>query len=318
MPSVLSLSPRLALRMLILALACLIAAAGFGAEEEDEEELPDFRPGLVARYVGADGVAHVRRDEAIQFDWRDRSPDARLPPGEFDATWSGRLFTIAPGEYRLRVHAAGAVQVKLAGQTLLDETAKEPRWLAAQPVKLEYGYHVLEVAYRTTGGEPQIALHWSGPQFQLEPVPAWHLFHDPQAAPDEGFAQGQLLGRALRCGACHEIPGEQAPLAAPALTHLAGNISPTWLIEWLKHPQHDSRRAGGASPLVNGASLNGAFVDDAPLRRMPDFDLAADEAETIAEYLLDRSQPPPPDAPTPTKTKKPPGAKSKPPRPVEP
>ncbi|HEV7223784.1 MAG TPA: c-type cytochrome, partial [Pirellulales bacterium] len=307
---------RLALRMLILAAACLLASAGFGAEEDDEEELPDFRPGLVARYVGADGVGHERRDETVQFAWANRSPDARLPPGEFSATWSGRLFTIAPGEYRLRVHAAGAVQLKLAGQTLLDESAAEPRWLAAQPVKLEYGYHALEVAYGATGDAPQIGLYWSGPQFQLEPVPAWHLFHEPQAAPDERFAQGQLLARALRCGACHEIPGEQTPLAAPELTHLAGNLSRTWLIEWLKHPQHDGR-AGGVSPLVNDASLNGAPSDEAPPRRMPRFDLAAGEAETIAEYLLDRSQPPPPDAAPTTKSKKPAGAKGRPPKSVD-
>jgi hypothetical protein len=73
--------------------------------------------------------------------------------------------------------------VKLAGQTLLDETANQPRWLAAKPVKLEYGYHSLEVAYRKTGPNARIGLYWSGPQFQLEPVPERHLFHEPQAAP---------------------------------------------------------------------------------------------------------------------------------------
>ena len=266
--------------------ASIFAAACLGAEEDDDEdELPDVRPGLAARYTGGDGVAHSRRDEALQFVWAGIAPDARLAPGKFAAEWSGRLFTIAPGEYRLHVYAAGQVRLVLAGKTLLDAKADAPGWLSTDPVSLEYGYHALEVAYRKTGREAQIGLYWSGPQFQLEPVPAWHLFHDPQSAPDERFAAGQLLTRALRCGACHEIPRERPPLAAPALTHLAGNISRDWLLDWLQQPSRSSRRAAAVSPPVNNAA-----PDNIVARRMPRFDLSPNEAAAIADFLLDHSQ----------------------------
>jgi len=288
------------LQTLLLSLACLLAAAAFAEEDDDEDELPDLRPGLVARYIGADGVARVRRDEALQFAWGEQPPDARLAPGPFAATWSGRLFTIAPGEYRLHVYAAGKVKLKLAGKTLLDAAADEPRWLAAEPIALEYGYHALEVEYRKTGAAARIGLYWSGPQFQLEPVPKRHLFHEPQAAPDERFAEGQLLARALRCGACHEVPGERPPLSAPALKRLAGNISRDWLIERLQHPLHSSRRAGGATPPVDPAAPNSALA-----RRMPRFKVSADEAASIADYLLDHSEKSQPDTRLPAPASKP-------------
>jgi hypothetical protein len=86
----------------IFAVVCfllLMTASSYAQDDdEDDDELPDVRPGVVAKYVGADGSAHVRRDEAIQFVWGEQSPDPRLPQGKFEVQWSGRLFTIEPGE----------------------------------------------------------------------------------------------------------------------------------------------------------------------------------------------------------------------------
>lgn len=275
------------MQALFFSLACLLASAALAADEEDDEdELPDFRPGLIARYIGADGVAHVRRDEALQFVWGERAPDARIAPDRFSASWAGRLFVLAPGEYRLHVYTIGKVQLKLAGKTLLDAIADKPRWLSSEPIALEYGYHALEVEYRKTAPTAQIGLYWSGPQFQLEPVPERHLFHEPQAAPDERFAEGQLLARALRCGACHDIPGERPPLAAPALTHLAGNLSRSWLIDRLSRPLPG--RAGDVSPPVNPRETETPAASVS--RRMPHFDLTADEAAAIADYLFAASR----------------------------
>jgi len=239
-------------------------------DEDEDDDLPAFRPGLVARYSGTDDKTHVRRDEAIQFDWHTRRPDPRLPGGPFSVVWQGRLLTIAPGRYTFEIHATGQVQIRLAGQLVLDAQTGETRWLRTEPMDLEYGYHPLEVTYRRTGDEARIGLFWSGPQFQLEPVPDRHLFHEPGDAPDERFEKGRLLARALRCAACHEIPGELAAIRAPALTRVAGNLSPSWLTPWLAGADHRIDAAG----------------DDAPPARMPSFGFTAEQAGALADALL--------------------------------
>lgn len=279
-----------------------MAASSYAQDDDDDDdELPDVRPGVVARYVGADGSTHVRRDEAIQFVWGEQSPDPRLPPGKFEVQWSGRLFTIEPGEYQLHVYAAGEVRLKVAGQTLLDSSASEPGWLAARPIKLEYGYHPLEATYRKTGASAQVGLYWSGPKFQLEPLPDRRLFHEPASAPDERLAAGEQLARAMRCGACHEIPGERPAPAAPDLTRLSGNLSPDWLVESLRHDGHEP-----------AADDKDADPPQAAIRRMPSFAFTAEEAKAIAACLLaDSPKPKPAAKPQPAPKPQPAGKKAK-------
>jgi len=272
---------RSGLKVLHLFFASVVAASCCAAvvaqEEEDDDDLPEFRPGLVARYTGTDGKTHQRRDEAIQFGWHARRPDPRLPDGPFSVAWQGRLFTIAPGKYTFAVHATGQVQIRLAGKMLLDAQTDEARWLRTEPVELEYGYHPLEVAYRRTGEEARVGLFWSGPQFQLEPIPDRQWFHEPGDAPDDWFEKGQLLTRALRCAACHELSSEQTAIPAPELTRLAGNLSQRWLIDWLQRSDdHGDTTEDIAAPA-----------------RMPSFGFTADQAAAIADALLAASAAPP-------------------------
>jgi cytochrome c551/c552 len=228
-------------------------------------------------YHGFGELVAFRADRELQFVWHDEIPDLRVSMGPFSAGWIGRLFTIASGKYQLHVYAAGTVRIKLDGRQVLDAKAETPRWLDATPVDLQYGYHPLEIEYQFAGKASRLGLYWSGPQFQLEPVPDRHLFHEPKQSPDDRFEQGQLLARALRCGACHETPQEQPALLAPSLTRLAGNLSQAWMVEWLSMPS--DRPAGKAQP----ASM------EVP-RRMPHFALSKADAEAIAATLLAASE----------------------------
>ncbi|HEX3870849.1 MAG TPA: PA14 domain-containing protein, partial [Pirellulales bacterium] len=206
--------------------------AGLARASDDDDE-PEYRAGLVAHYADAGGRTIVRRDPDIAFLWRGRSPDSRLDAGNFTARWEGRLFSIVPGPYRLHVFAAGKVRLKLGDQTLLEAESPDAAWLEAKPVDLSYGYHRLTVEYTSPGGESRIGLFWSGPQFQLEPIPARNFFHAPADAPSQQFEQGQLLVRALRCEACHDLPNSQTALTAPALDRLRGNLNASWMVDWL-------------------------------------------------------------------------------------
>jgi mono/diheme cytochrome c family protein/glucose/arabinose dehydrogenase len=254
----------------VVAIGLSFFVATIANAEDEDDDLPALRSGLIARYTGSDGITHVRRDEALQFNWHTRRPDPRLPVGPFSVDWNGSLFTISPGKYTLHVFAIGQVQVRLAGRLLLDTRADDARWLQTEPIELEYAYHPIEVKYRRSGREAQIGLFWSGPQFQLEPVPDRHLFHEPRDAPDERFEEGLALARALRCAACHAVPGEPQAMAGPALTHLMGNLSPPWVIDWL-------RAAHRPSDPKDDEELPG---------RMPAFGFSADESAAIADALF--------------------------------
>lgn len=259
----------------VLSLSCLsLLAAGAIASplfgQADEE---DLREGLVASYRHEDGdgqglVAH-RVDRRLAFDWGRGAPDPRLPAGSFHAQWRGYLMSQATGQYRLHAYLQGDVTVKLAGQTVLRQRTGAPAWRASEPLELPFDWHPLEIDFKSDGnGDARLSLFWSGPGFGLEPISPARLFHEPAETPAEGFERGADLAAALRCAACHELPGGSA-VAAPALDRLAGSLSREWLVEWL-----------GASHADDTETL------DVTERRMPHFRLQAGDAEALAAYLL--------------------------------
>ncbi len=246
------------------------AAPAFAVEEDDDE--PKFLPGLIATYSQS-GAASVRRvDDDVQFVWRGAAPDERLRHGPFTVRWSGRLFTMAPGDYRLHVFAGGGRgSLKLGGRTLVEFDASQPAWHVGPPVKLSYAHTPLEIEFQAPSNDATFKLHWSGPQFAVEPIPERHLFHDPAGSPSAAFDVGRAVVRSRRCAACHASP-ESAPLAAPALTHLRGNLDRRWVIERLIDD-------GGTMSGANGSAATAT-------RRMPHFGLSRDDATAVAAYLF--------------------------------
>ncbi len=167
-------------------------------EPRDEDEESPYQSGLVARYVGSDGVEHVRLDEEIAFAWGNRSPDRRIAAGPFRATFEGQLLVQTPGVHRLRVFAAGQVRLTLDGKTLLEASSREPGWLDAEAIDLPFGYHALEVRYARVDESARIALYWESSPFQLEPLAGRWLFHEKGKTPSSAFEEGGRLVRALR------------------------------------------------------------------------------------------------------------------------
>ncbi len=183
------------------------------------------------------------------------------------------MFSIVPGSYQLHVFAAGSVRLQLEDQTLLDAQSPQGAWLEAKPVELTYGYHRLTIEYTPVAGDARIGLYWSGPQFQLEPIPARHLFHLPADSPSRVFEQGQLLVRALRCEACHQLPHASTALTAPALDRVRDNLESAWITDWLS--------AKSETPEGDAATT----ITEVP-RRMPHFDLSPKDAEALTSYLM--------------------------------
>jgi len=277
--------PKTILAALWLSTVCLVTSAV--AQFEDE-----FGRGLIGEYTGGEAATFSRVDGALSFVWGAGTPDARLRQGPFSVRWSGYLMSQAPGEYRLYAYAQGRVAIELNGETLLDAEAKQPGWLKAKPVSLPFDFHDLEVTFAKTQDQARFALYWSGPQFQLEPV-TQRLFHDIDAHLDQSFVRGRLVTRALRCAACHEIPGQLPPSPAPALDRLGGALSRRWLVDWLT-----------AKPAATDDDDANADKREMP-RRMPHFTLSKSQAEAVAAYLLSSASPLPGREERPSKTKQP-------------
>ncbi|MGI8982055.1 MAG: c-type cytochrome [Pirellulaceae bacterium] len=253
------------LKTLVL-LAALASSNSLIAEEGDEEE--PYLPGIVARYSDSTGHSFRRLDEAIAFDWAGGSPDGRIAADGFRIRWHGKLFAQGAGEYRLAAHAAGEVEVKLAGKTVIPRQ-EAAGWVFSQPVTLEFDRHEIGVSFKKTKSPAHFSLYWSGPQFPLEPVPPRFLMHDRKETVSMNYERGELLAAALRCAACHREEADPKPLAAPSLAHLGGSIREDWVQKWLcdKGQEELSIR-----------------------RRMPAYGFSEDEAAAITAYLLE-SQP---------------------------
>lgn len=258
----------------------LMTAVPVCASDDDDDELPDFRPGLIGQYQDATGRTIQRVEPEVKLVAHQGQPDARLALGPFTVDFRGRLFAMSRGAYVLRVFAAGKVELLLGGRTIISATSSKPAWMAAEPVELDYGYHPLSIRYKPSPATAEIALYWSGPNFQLEPVADRYLFHDPKDHPDDSFERGRALARALRCDACHREASARPPQAAPALTRLSGNLEQDWLVDWL-----------------TASVKQGAGDDDTIARRMPHFALSRADAEAIAAYLFSDSESQPSAAP---------------------
>ena len=183
----------------------------------------------------------------------------------------------ANGPYQLHAYFSGRLRVTLGDQVVLDAESDQPSWHSSQPRELNYDYHALQVEYEKLSKTARVALYWSGPQFQLEPIDGRQLFHDRKQAVDQSFQRGETLVRALRCAACHEFPSEPPAIAAPALDRLALNIHATWLVAWLSD---------------SSSTPTNLSESDEVSRRMPHFQLKDQEAKALAAYLLAKSLPP--------------------------
>ncbi|MGH7138383.1 MAG: c-type cytochrome, partial [Pirellulales bacterium] len=237
---------------------------------------------LVARYDGG-GAVWPRRDEAVQFVWGDAAPDERLPPGEFSARWQGQLLVLSPGKHRFYLYAAGHVALEMAGTRLIQGESAAPRWFESSSIDLEFGHQPLTIRFSKMSDKARVGLYWSGPQFELEPVPARLLFHEPANDPGDAFERGAELWRTLRCDNCHGA-ARYSGLRGPSLAGLPGNISSDWLIDWLLSlPVPPGERTGHPHP---NPLTEGEGTGRPPLRRMPRFGLGAQEAAAIADYLL--------------------------------
>jgi cytochrome c553 len=264
------------------ALLFLLTICPFGYSQVDEDdELPEFLPGLLAEFELSQGSADApgqphqfvkRFDHDVLFDWNAGGAGLAADPradtdSPIQAKWTGFLETKESGQFKIHAYAAGRLSVRLNDKPILSSHSETPQWVDSPSIELPFGRHPIEIQYEVNGKQRQVGLYWSGPQFELEPISHRFFSHRSEISLDNSFERGLQLSRALRCTACHDGQDTRPPLAAPALTHLDGNLHREWLIERL------------------------TARDSAPGQRMPHFGLSTEDAEALADTLWAASQP---------------------------
>ncbi len=287
---------------LLLALVCISQSSWSAAAQDPDDEPPEFLPGLIGEVALPSGDRLWRLDDDLHFDGNYSSLDARVDPkSSFKARWSGFLECKEHGEFRLHAFAAGTIRVRVDEVEVLSGNAGRASWFDSKPVALKFGRHAIEVIYETadiqmTAGSRQLAMYWSGPQFELEPISHRSFSHRASDLNTSALTAGDLraselaagtkaatlfdrgseLSRALRCGACHVGNDPREPLQGPSLTHLEGNLHRDWLLERLT--------SNASEPSV-------PFEESKRSQRMPHFGLSPQDADAVVVALFDASQP---------------------------
>ena len=265
---------RISLTGIFATLALLFGPLSIVAADEDE----DFPPGLEARFSA--GESSVRRiDNVLSFDWGGAAPDERLPTGPFTGTWSGTLLARLPGSHRFHAFVAGDVTITIDGKSVL-QASSAYGFNSGEPFDLTAGDHAIEVRYTTPAesDKPRARLNvfWSSDAFTMEPVPADVLFRDEGSSQLHATQHGRLLADAFRCAACHRSnddlskatqPNGLSVMNAPALDRAKGSQNPIMLIQRLMSPQKAVSNS-----------------------HMPGFGLSAEEASSVADFLLSVSK----------------------------
>mgnify|MGYP002630178541 CR=1 FL=1 len=238
------------------------------SDEALEAISDEFVPGLIGHYVDSTGKTVTRKDDALSFQWSGLSPDQRLNPGGFRATWNGFLFTQAQGAFRIHAYVSGKGVVNIDGNVVLEFDQEEPGWIASAPIQLEFDWLSFNADFRPSGENGVLKLFWQGPGFQLEPISARSWFHSPDKTPARGFDTGRELVQSMRCARCHDLPnaGVDAGLA-PELKHVSSYVRKDWIISRLT-----------SSEITHG-------------QKMPAFEMTEDDAIAVAAFLTSQSTP---------------------------
>ncbi len=271
-------------------LACSAITAS--AQDEDDETLDPWLPGLLAKY-SVDAKSAVRVESNLSLVWPEKRVDARLPAADFTAIYSGHLLAQGNGNYQFEAYVRGDVKIIVAGKTVLEGSSPKPAWIAGQPIELSFDHHPITIEYRSSGENPELRLFWRGPQFALEPIPPRFLFHDRTQHPPLELKRGESLAHALRCSACHrdEQATADASIPAPSLKEQQAWLQADWIVQHLLHkPARDSQLES---------------------RRMPQFAISEKEANLLARWLTNvessdekaEVETPPPSNPQPSTTK---------------
>lgn len=211
-------------------------------------EVEELHPGLVAVYrstTDKDAVL-ARVDTKPAFTLGHSSPHPRLPPGPFEATWTGVLILKDKAPISFDAYLGGELTMQVDGVTVLQGRGENDTTLLGSKEALDRqaGLYRLKITYRSLAGVPaRLQIGWQGPTFAREPLPAWQLKHQAKdvsevVRSEELIEQGRKAVARLGCARCHRdaFPGITEAPPGPSLADVGQRINRAWLLRWLEDP----------------------------------------------------------------------------------
>ena len=103
----------------------------------------------------------VRRDPAIDFDWKDGSPDPAVPADNFSARWT-RTLGFTPGTYRFYASCDDGVRISVDNHLVVDawrdQKLPNTHW---GDITLGSDQHTIVVEYYDHGGQASAHVWWN-------------------------------------------------------------------------------------------------------------------------------------------------------------
>ncbi len=130
-----------------------------GGTSDDDDEFPDWK-GEYFTNRNLEGDPRFRRnDEEIDFNWRDGSPDSRIPDDNFSVRWTQRV-RFDRGRYRFEFRADDGIRFYIDGNRVLNEWHENEY---SNSYELEFdleGRHNLTVEYYERRGGARVYVDW--------------------------------------------------------------------------------------------------------------------------------------------------------------
>ncbi|WP_169981029.1 cytochrome c family protein, partial [Tautonia rosea] len=248
----------------LLALVIALMSGTLWASDESDGPLDlgpeDVAPGLIAVYrsVDGNGPALHRVDAKPAFALSHSSPHPRIPDGPFEVEWDGVLLVNDTGPITFHAFLGGELEMVVDGVSVLrgighsDTNVLE----SVEPLSKPPGRYRVWIRYRSLKATPaRLQIHWEGPTFAPEPLPAWRLSHlveriTPELTRDQKAMAGrEAIGR-FGCARCHQgaLPGVDDPPPGPSLADAGRRLDRDWLMHWLDDPART--RAGARMPAL--------------------------------------------------------------------
>jgi hypothetical protein len=126
--------------------------------------------------------ALVRSDPEVIFNWREASPDPRIPVDFFSAHW-WRTFTLPWGEHRFYIQADDAARLRIDGRVVWDSYVKGPRpHPFATAVTVRHPQRVdVDIVYLERAGDASVRFWMTTPT--ATPIPRPTCTYTPAPPP---------------------------------------------------------------------------------------------------------------------------------------
>jgi len=162
--------------------------------------LNPLKAGVAALYFKDDlrdqNLVYARVETKIDFDWKNGSPEKRVPKDNFGGRYLGTLKTDKAGSYTFTINGGNQAKLLIDDKPVIDAW-KDPKANKAT-VDLEAGQHDFKLEFFHKNGGAAVRLNWSLKDgFKDQPVAPADFLYDPTQDLSAKFMPAPPVGQAV-------------------------------------------------------------------------------------------------------------------------